>query len=856
MGNRGSQLIQLANSYVEQEAFVDPNQTSGVKIYFKNSRPDYVLTDKDFNFQDMGLSPESLAVIEKRAARLPVDCLPGSPQYSNKTLDVIKVKFLTGSMNLNDLVMMRRYRGKENMTENETRYLMNYLLNFGNQMQNIREYHYLLNMTNVFVTTEGLKVQNPFIYRSYITDSMKILEDMSWLQAADESKVKITSDNKNYQNKLRRNLRQVGLIVLLAGLHRHDTHLIDEQGDLDKELVEVVIQDFKAIFSQELGLSVQNLIQLGKNEQNLPLFSTFNTVDPGNNSSFIVSNTECTQNFVMKLNGPGGFFFRDYDIPPHPEDSVNPIDDVRTNFFMHPDVKVKVPENPQTQAEWSIVEQSIRKQRPNPYIRRSPSPLVRPQNQEESKANQSSFYNDPKLGDTEQKYPTNVPPKTPIFNDLARDPRAPSPPKEYRRPEYPGLNRPPTTDSGYHKPKSSTNNEYETPVRGSGHHLPGQTNNLLSGYIYPGTSGPNIPQPSPINQQSKPEVFPKTPDSKRPKPSPEIFADDKENVKDELIDPIQARKIQENDAIYGKVEQIFRERRPTLNEMAKQEQSMREGGNISVLNNQSKLNTSIQNNLYSEPYKKDPSNFQFPIMDTRSKRPAGPSLEPISESPKPYLNSNQGLGLRPKPVPGNPINDYSTKSPVYQLENSARGPQTVYTMTQNGSRAIGPEAFVPPLDKLSRYSQSKYNPLTGSNLHMADNRKSYIDSVKYPKPTLGPVIQSLGTPGNSATQTIVNPVRIPQAGGFLEPAIPVNFFQGQRESTPFSYSPSNNSKRKASASKSQERQNPLDQLNMGGSKPASSTLRKPAKDIYSPDEGKTSAPWNWNAVVRLQLLDS
>jgi hypothetical protein len=286
--------------------------------------------------------------------------------------------------------------------------------------------------------------------------------------------------------------------------------------------------------------------------------------------------------------------------------------------------------------------------------------------------------------------------------------------------------------------------------------------------------------------------------------------------------------------------------------MIKQEKSMREGGNVFIMNNQSKLNTSVQNHLYSGPYKKNPETFQFPIMDTRSSKPIGTTLQPIPEYPKPQPNSNSGLDLRPRPVPGSPTYHHSPKSPLNQLPNSSRGPQSLLAMTQYGPRAIGPEAFIPPLDKLPRYTKSKYNPFKGTNLYMTDNRRSYIDAEQYPQLVKTPVVYSPGSPGNHSP-TVIEPVKIPV--GRVETVSPVNFFHGQRESTPFTYSPSNNSKMRASASKSQERYNPLDQFNTDLKQGGNSTHRKPVNGMYSPDAGK-SDPWNRNAAVRACLVDT
>lgn len=285
MGNPQSGLQRLLNNYTENDALIDPSQTSSIKIYFSKTIPDYVMIHKTIDFTSLGLKADILPSIKKRAEGLPIDCLPGQPEYNNKIIGAIDVSFLTGSMNLNDFVLIKRHEGKPHMSEPDVRYLLDYLIEFGAQMQQIGEYHYLLNMSNIFVTTSGLKIQNPFIYKTYISDSQRILDQFDVANQpggfSSLTRSKIFLENKIYCDKVRHNVRQVGLVVLFSALHKHDTNLTDEQHNLDEELISANLEEFKTRFSKPLGTRIESMIKLKFDIINLPLFSQIRESAPG-----------------------------------------------------------------------------------------------------------------------------------------------------------------------------------------------------------------------------------------------------------------------------------------------------------------------------------------------------------------------------------------------------------------------------------------------------------------------------------------------------------------------------------------------------------------------------------------------
>lgn len=853
MGNSNNPLRALISTYTEDEAIKDPQQTLGIKIYYKKSKADYVLIDKDMRFEDVGFGPESLAAIEKRAEKLPEACMPGIPEYSKRVAGSIEVKFLIGSMNLNDYVLMQKYRGKMCMQEHEVWQLMECLISFGKQLQAISEYHYLLNMSNVFVTAEGIKFQNPFIYKAYLTDSLKILGDLSWLQAPDQSKNKLTADERKYQSKLRMNVRQVGLIVLFTALHKHDTNLIDEQGDLDKTIIEVALDEFRAAFSKDLVSKVQSLIKLGSREAELFLFSDLLISPNPQKSVFRVTNTESHCNFVSKLNGPGGFFYRNYDIPPHYEEIQANPEDVRTSFFLHPDVKVKAPENPKTQEEWSIVEQSIREERPNPYARRSVSPIDKPRN-EDSKLDQTNYKN-PHF----DKPPPGAP-QTPQKQQDFTDPhnRALSPPKEPYRPTLGGPSRGSLpTDPGHYNPNQQTQkaNDQKTDA---GYYSPNQTNKQphLSDFYHKGMNGNQPKDPS----TGLPLQNPRQPPNEKPNPqSPQNPKPEKPDESQDY-DPLEKIHVQEEDAIYGKVEQMFRESRMTPKEVTKLNQTLKEGGKPQD-KNQSTLNATLHNHHYTGMYLKNPDNFTFPVMNTNRSRSSFPSPLNLPGNQQPKVDPQTGLQPQKKPLE---LNTSSRKDApnVGQIENVPRGPQTIYTVGKYGARAIGPEAFIPPLQQLPRYSKSKYNPFAGNNLYMHQNRQKYIQDFKAEIQNPQAQTQLVQNP---PTLQVTQPLPSPQPPIVVTENSPrINFFTNQETKVPFTYSPSPNSRRRSPPVSPQRPGVPLlDPQNPVQNLPTSSPVinpvptnqasfvppiiiggRRPAPDIYNP-----SSPTNQRSPV-------
>lgn len=709
MGNPQSGLSRCLKSYSENDAIMDPSQTSNVKIYYSNNNPDFVLIHKSIDFANLGLPADFLPGIIKRSEALPIDCLPGHPDYSNATPGSINVGFLTGTMNLNDFVMLRRIEGQAHMAEPTVRYLLDYLIDFGHKLQILGEYHYLLNMSNIFATTQGLKLQNPFIYKSYIGDSQKIVDQYDWLNQptiTDEIKAKQLMENRLYCEKIKQNVRQVGLVVLFSALHKHDTNLTDEQNNLDKDLINSALADFRTLFSKPLSTKVEAMIKLNSDIAALPFFSQVREGAPGQNSLFKVSPVECQKNFASKIHGPGGFFYRNYDLPP--KEVQLDLSLLRQQFkptqsFVGHDI--------------SNLEMSMRAERPN-YTRRSVSPVL------------------------DLPHP--------------KDSQAPS----VNQPQYPSNNSP-----GLQSPPQNS------PAQG-----------LLIPPGSPQQYEPNPQIPRPPNQN--PPV--QNPTNQIPPIQPPQKQQEPQKAGHDDIDPIDALQIKEHDAIYGKIEQVFRERRPQSNE-----KSAKPGVNDTTKKNQSMIDTSnLHNHHYTGRFEKDPTTFKFPVMDTRYREqgndfnlPPFQPQRPPADQPKPFVNPDFQQGKIPEP-----------------FSDSKSGAQTLYTMGRTGPKPVGPSAFIPPLDKLDKYRNSNYNPFQGSLLYMTNERKQYI-ATKKQQPLIdryhnqnfhqNSLNSQPGYPGYPSPQP-----SIPQPP-IVSPPKPadINFFTPNTNQGFFNYSPSDKSKK-------------------------------------------------------------
>lgn len=726
MGNAQNGLNRYLKIYSENEALIDPAQTSNVKIYYSPNAPDFIMMLKTIDFVNLGLKADILPQIQKRAENLPLDCLPGEPEFNNKIMGSIDVKFLNGSMNLNDFVLIRRYQGQSHMAEPDVTYLLEYLIDIGCQLQKVAEYHYLLNMSNVFVTTQGLKIQNPFIYKSYISESQKLVDHYDWLNSPghrDEQKARYHLDSKLYCDKIKQNVRQVGLIVLFSGLHRHDTNLTDEQNLLDKDLITSALSDFKALFSKQISTRVEALIRLDSEISNLALFTEARVTAPGANSTFKVGSLVCQKNFASKIHSQGGYFFRNYDLPPK-EHELNLA-------AFHQQVK------PQNQSaiisDYSAVEMSMRAERPN-FNRRSVSPpihkeeLNKPQPQPQNPQNQ---LQPPSHNPTAQNQP--------LVNPNAQRPSQPQ--------AQTGSNLQPSQGSLFN-PQVPQN--------------PPKPTNQQSLSNYPAQFIPMFDPRNPTTPQ-KPSA-----NSAQSPPQPQT-----EHIE---VDPLDALHIKEHDAIYGKIEQVFRERRPQASETVNKSQLKDQ----SLKPHQSMVDTSnLHNHHYTGRFEKDPSTFKFPIMNTGSKEQPRPNPSPFVDPLGPNIDNR------------NPSNATG------QLPDTHPGPQTIYTMGRSGPRAIGPSAFIPPLDRLGRFKNSRFNPFEGSKLYNIDERNQYISQVNPASIAVQPNFQVNPQPMIPSHLQPGQPSQIP----LPFPASPsqqpfgINFFTPQNAQAPFAYSPNTDSRK-------------------------------------------------------------
>ena len=168
------------------------------------------------------------------------------------------------------------------LPEDDVREILSFLKLAGQDLESLHEYHPNLCMANLFATSDGLKLQNPFSYRQYITHSSEIVEDKLYqgeVRPGDfvDDGLKIMK----YKESIRKNVRQVGLITLYAATLRHDTRLADQNQKIDEGAVRAALNDFKSLYSKTLSDYIENMIQLGYKDTNIPLFSELHGISIG-----------------------------------------------------------------------------------------------------------------------------------------------------------------------------------------------------------------------------------------------------------------------------------------------------------------------------------------------------------------------------------------------------------------------------------------------------------------------------------------------------------------------------------------------------------------------------------------------
>lgn len=361
--------MSIIDSYTPNDLVGEKIKTSGIDLYFKESKPDFVMIEKHYVY-DPTLRVEDLPEIDRRAKVLSKNhFLPGKlGSYGRLGDKGVNVKFLLGSMDLNDYVTTCRFRGAINkLPEDDVRFLLNSLRQAGIELEQHNEYHPKLAMASVFLTHDGIKLQNPFSYSKYVVESKSVYLDprLPMPQTSfTERNEKILQ--QKYAVKIRENVRHAGLIVLYSATLRHDTEL----GDHDDDAFFHAMADFSASYSPDLVETIKQMIREDQSSTEDRRFSALPHITGHKTAPALtkITNEMYVENFYAKLNGPDGFFNRNFNnrnsfMPGAGQSRL-------TTYRAFPDDRKQLTSAPKNTTEQSYYEQLIREERPNPYSQR------------------------------------------------------------------------------------------------------------------------------------------------------------------------------------------------------------------------------------------------------------------------------------------------------------------------------------------------------------------------------------------------------------------------------------------------------------------------------------------------------
>lgn len=176
------------NSYLESglASFPDPQLVPSVKMYYDDRFSDLIIIQRLYDLKELELLDKKTQ-IESRMAKLPASIFParevsliqaqGNPPTPASIVnpsETYAVRFISGAMNLNDFVVSEKLKGQRHMPPEDLKFLTAFLLDMGSSLQNLSEYHDTLNMSLIFPTKNGLKVQNPFASKTYLKESTAV----------------------------------------------------------------------------------------------------------------------------------------------------------------------------------------------------------------------------------------------------------------------------------------------------------------------------------------------------------------------------------------------------------------------------------------------------------------------------------------------------------------------------------------------------------------------------------------------------------------------------------------------------------------------------------------------------------
>lgn len=353
----------VLDKYRPEDGLCDREQTSNVEIFFRDILPDTIMIRKLVDLSECGIETNRADVLTSRADLLSNRILP--VKFMNSTVgspSTLELRVLLGSMNLNDFVWLEKAKGRTHLDVDEVRHLVRLLVQEGRELQSKGEYQSQFNMSSVFTTTQGLRFVNPLASREYIKETAKYHP----------------SYNKDFYNdvfakeifisRVRRNVRQSGIIALYSALLRHDDKAMGERGQLNEEEVSTVLDQFRGTYPEDLYHQVANLVCLNIDQNNVPLFSTLLVTPTGETSYFKPTGEELRRNFSSKIHSPGGFFYTIHDrrtINPPPVDSIK--NSLAVNNTAQPTINHRtISVQPRDEQEFGALEQNGRGSRFNP----------------------------------------------------------------------------------------------------------------------------------------------------------------------------------------------------------------------------------------------------------------------------------------------------------------------------------------------------------------------------------------------------------------------------------------------------------------------------------------------------------
>ena len=218
-------INRLVDEFQSERPLTDPLLfgRTDVSVKYLPKQPDLLLIEKLFDIKELKVTKDHMLLIKHK---LFDDNLFKYKQTQNQ--DTYLFQYISGSLNLNDYAYILRKRGARKMPSSQYHHLCRELISICMQFQRTRDYFPQLNMSSTYVTKQGIRAGNPYCFKQYIIDSMH-------------------NNEKAFSDKLKTNIKFIGLTVLYASILYYDTHLLDESGQLDEKYLRVALEHHRKV---------------------------------------------------------------------------------------------------------------------------------------------------------------------------------------------------------------------------------------------------------------------------------------------------------------------------------------------------------------------------------------------------------------------------------------------------------------------------------------------------------------------------------------------------------------------------------------------------------------------------------